>query len=182
MGWNQFHCEDYQNLIPTNIHGSKSKLGRPRYHENGDNTPIDAPLSSKSHNFWFDRLIFKIHTFSEIGSQYLSKGVKINPIRGSLKLVALEGPLPQNSRRGNKKPQAPFRPEGDHFLLIFSLCLVFLHDFPSFQTQKPHKKTQKTHESFLILLSSPKTQGIFLIPNLLFLGSTLWIWDLGVWM
>ena len=31
---NQRHCEDYQILIPTTIHGSKSELERQRYHEN----------------------------------------------------------------------------------------------------------------------------------------------------
>ena len=38
----------------------------------------------------------------------------------------------------------------------------------------PHtQNTQKTHQSFLILLSSPRTQGIAFVPNLPFLGSTL---------
>ena len=44
------------------------------------------------------------------------------------------------------------------------------------------KNTRKAHQSFLILLSSPKTQSIVLILNLLLLGSTSWIWGLGVWM
>ena len=35
------------------------------------------------HNFWSDRWIFKFHTFLELGSQDISKGVKIDPIRGS---------------------------------------------------------------------------------------------------
>ena len=51
------------------------------------------------------------------------------------------------------------------FLHIFSLCQI-----------------QKTHESLLILPSSPKIKGIVLILNLLFLGSTPWIWGLRVWM
>ena len=67
---------------------------------------------------------------------------------------------------------------GIAFCLSFTLCLVFLHVFLS----SKHKKHPKTHQNFLIILSSPKTQGIILIPNLLFLGSTLGIWDLGVWM
>ena len=33
-GWDQCHCEENQILIPTTIHGSKSELERPRYHEN----------------------------------------------------------------------------------------------------------------------------------------------------
>ena len=53
-GWNQCHCEDYQILIPTTIHGLKSEFKRRRYHENQDDTPIDALRTSESHNFWFD--------------------------------------------------------------------------------------------------------------------------------
>ena len=79
------------------IHGSKSKLERPRYHENRDNALIDAPLTSESHNFLSDRWIFKIDTFSKTESQDISKGSKIKPIRGGLKVMALEGPLPQKS-------------------------------------------------------------------------------------
>ena len=62
------------------IHGLKSELERPRYHESRVNASIDAPLIFGSHNFWFDRWIFEIHTFLEIGGQDLSRGVKINPI------------------------------------------------------------------------------------------------------
>ena len=62
-----------------------------------------------------------------------------------------------------------------------SLACIFLHfSLSSKHTQKKKKKPQKTHPSFLILLSSPKTQGIVLISNLSFLGSTVWIWGLGV--
>ena len=42
MSWNQFHCEDYQILIPTNVHGSKSEL------EWQGDAPIDALLTSKT--------------------------------------------------------------------------------------------------------------------------------------
>ena len=82
LGWNQHHCKDYQILIPTTIYGSKSELERPRYHKNRDDAPIDAPLTSESHNFWTDYWIFKFHTFSETESQKLAKGVKINLIKG----------------------------------------------------------------------------------------------------
>ena len=59
--------------------------------------------------------------------------------------------------------------------------------FGAFQGQQTYKgcrleNTQNTHQSFLILLSSPKIQGIVLIPNLPFLSSTFWIWGLEVWM
>ena len=107
MSWNQFHCEDYQILIPTTIHGLKSKLERPRYHKNQDNTSIDALLTSESHNFWYDRWIFKIHTFSKTGSQNLSRNVKINPIHGLLKVAALEGLSPWKSCRVIKGPRHP---------------------------------------------------------------------------
>ena len=82
LGWNQHHCKDYQILIPTTVHRSKSKLERPRYHKNRDDAPTDAPLTSESHNFWTDRWIFKFHTFSETESQKLAKGIKINLIKG----------------------------------------------------------------------------------------------------
>jgi len=69
------------------------------------------------------------------------------------------------------------------FLIFCSLPTFFTRFFLSskhqIQTKKEHPKT---HQNFLILLSSPKTQGIILMPNLAFLGSTLCIWGLGVWM
>ena len=99
-GWKQHHCEDYQILNPMTIHGSKSKLEQSKYHKNRDNALIDAPLTSESHNFWSDRWIFKFHTFSEMGSYVISRGVKINPIQDLLKA----GPLPHKACWGYKKP------------------------------------------------------------------------------
>ena len=87
----------------------------------------------------------------------------------------LEGPLPRKACRGYKRPQAPLAKKRGEFPGFCSLPGYSLHIFPLFQTQK-------THQSLLILPSSPKILGIVLIPNLLFLGSTSWIWDLGVWM
>ena len=176
-GRNQCHCEDYQVLIPTTIHGSKSKLERSRYHENRGNTPIDAPLTSESHNFWSNRWIFKIHTFSKTRSQNISRGVKINPIHGILKVVALERLLPRKVCQGYKGPQAPFRPKKERSFSFLCFTWTFSAPFSSLS-----KSTQKTHQNILILLSLPKTQDIVLIPNLLLLGFTLWIWGLGVWM
>ena len=49
-GLNQHYCEDYQILIPTTIHESKLELEQLRYHKNRDNAPINAPLTSESHN------------------------------------------------------------------------------------------------------------------------------------
>ena len=49
----------------------------------------------------------------------------------------------------------------DHSLLSFALCLVFLHAFPLFQAQK-------THQSFLILLSSPKEHKILFSYSIFF--------------
>jgi len=34
MGWDQFHCEDYEISFLTTIHGSKSELKQLRYPEN----------------------------------------------------------------------------------------------------------------------------------------------------
>ena len=90
MGWNQSHCKNYQILSSKTIHGSKLELERPRYHEKWDNTLIDAALTSESYNFLSDRWISKFHTFLEIGSQDLSKSVKINLTRGHLKMVSLQ--------------------------------------------------------------------------------------------
>ena len=89
-GWNQRHCEDYWILVPMNIHGSKSKLERPRYLENWDDAPIDAPQTLESHNFWSDRWIFRFHAFSELGSQYISRGTHIHTFWGLLKGCRLE--------------------------------------------------------------------------------------------
>ena len=98
----QVWLEDYQILIPTTIHGLKLELERPRYHKNWGDASIDAPLTSKSHNFWFNHCIFKFYTFLEIEIQDISKGVKINSIKGGWRLVALQGPPPQSSCRDYK--------------------------------------------------------------------------------
>ena len=68
-GWNQCHCEDYQILSLKTIHGLKSKLEWPRYHENRVNALVDALLTSGSCKFWFGRWIFKFHTFLEHSHQ-----------------------------------------------------------------------------------------------------------------
>ena len=59
-----------------------------------------------------------------------------------------------------------------------SSLLFFLIQTP----KKTQKHSTKTHQSLLILPSSLRTQGIAFALNLLFLGSTSWIWGLGVWM
>jgi len=151
--WNQCHWEAYQILSSTTIHGSKSELERPRYHENQDNTPIDAPLTSESHNFWSDRWIFKFQTFSKTGNQDLSKSVKINPIHNLLKVAtlkglstALQGPSPQKACQGYKRPQAPLRPKKKETpLATCSFPRWILSFSPLFQTKK-------THQSLLIFL------------------------------
>ena len=63
---------------------------------------INAPQTFESHNFWSDRWTFKIHTYSETGIQDISIHVKIKPIGGLLKVVALQGPLPRNLCWGYK--------------------------------------------------------------------------------
>ena len=138
------------------------KLEWLRCHENQDNAPFNALLTSESHNFWFDHWIFKIHVFSKRWSQDLSKGVKINLIKGSLKLAALEGLPPQNLCRGYKKPQAPFKPkEETNFFLSFALYLIFQHVFPIFQTQKTPKKHIKVSWFFSL---HQKHKVLFLYP------------------
>ena len=157
MSWNQCHCEDYQILIPMTIHGSKLKLEWLRYHENRDDALIDAPLTSESHNFWSNRWIFKFHTFSETGSQNLSKGVNINLIRGSWRLRPYKGRRLEVHARAINSPGTP-QTWKDFFLSFCSLLGIFPHIFPSFKHKKHTKKhpKKKTHQNFLILLSSPK--------------------------
>ena len=58
--------------------------------------------------------------------------------------------------------------EDKHFSEI-PLLPNSIYIFSLFQTPKNTRNTQKTHQSLLILLSSPTTQGIVLIPNLPFL-------------
>ena len=88
-------------------------------------------------------------------------------------------------------PRHPLDQKGEEiffFFLIFSFLPGFSTHFSLFQTPKKKKKhthtqnTRKTHQSLLILHSSLATQGIVLIPNLPFFGSTFRIWGLGVWM
>ena len=118
-----------------------------------------------SHNFWFNCWIFKFHTFLETGSQDLSRGIKINLIQGHLKMAALQGLSPQKTRQGYKRPQAPLnQKKKKDFSRFGSLSRRSLHIFPLFQIQKTHKKI---HQNLLIVPSSPKIQGIVLIPNLL---------------
>ena len=63
----------------------------------------------------------------------------------------------------------------------FSFCLAAFYVF-FFLSPKHQKTLQKTHQSLLILPFSPRTEGMAFALNLPFLGSTLWIWGLGVWM
>ena len=177
MGWNQRHCDDDQIIIPMTIHRSKLELERPRYHENWDEAPINAPLTSKSHNFWSDCWIFKFHTFFETWSQDLSKGVKINLIRGGLRLVALQGPPPWSSCRGYKKPYAPFRPGETTFFWVLLFAWYFYMHFSLFQThtkkRKEKKNTSKLLDSSLFTKNTrycSYTQSSFL---------WFYTWDLG---
>ena len=111
----------------------------------------------------------------------MSRGVNINLIQDLLKVAALEGSPPRSSCWGYKRPQAPLdQKEEELFWVLLSAWTFFAH-FSSLPNIFTHKNTQKTHSSLLILHSSPKIQGIVLTPNLLLLGSTLWIWGLGVW-
>ena len=138
--------------------------------------------------FSFQRLFMgvKIHTFSEIGSQNIFRGVKINQIYVRLEEeTGLQGPPPRKVCQGYKRPQVPFREKKKKkkkrkkkrsSLVLLSTRFSSL---PNIKNTQMHKKK---HQSLLIPLSSPKTQDIVLIPNLFLLGSTSWIWGLGVWM
>ena len=177
--WNQYHCKDYQIRIPTTVHELKSELVWLRYHKNRDDTPINAMLTSKSHNFWSDRWIFKFHTFSGAGIQNLSKGIK------STRSEEFGGWRPFKGRRLKVRVEVINSPrhllnlKRPHFFEFCSLPGIFPHVFLS----SKHKKHPKTHQNFLnSSLFTKKNQGIVLIPNLFFHGSTLGIWGLKVWM
>ena len=165
-GWNQCHCKDDQILSPATIHELKLELVRPKYHENQDNASIDASLTSKSHNFWFDRWIFKFHTFSETRSQDFSRGSKINSIRDLLKVAALEEPSPRKAWRGYKRPQAPFKPKKKSLPGSCSLPGWILSFFSLSQTQK-HKKYIKASWFFSL---HQKQKVLFLYPIFFFLA------------
>ena len=121
--------------------------------------------------------------FSETRNQDLYRGVQIDPFLGLLRPWPSKGCLLEKRTGAINSPRHLFRPIMTTFSWILLLAQLLYSFFSLFQTPKnTQKNTQKTHQSFLIFLSSPKTQGIVLIPNLLFLGSTLWIWGLGVWM
>ena len=96
----------------------------------------------------------------------------INPIRGLFQAAALEGSLLRKMCRAIKGPRHFQTTGGDHFSGFFLSAWMISKLF--FLSSK-HKKHTKTHQSLLILFSSPEIQGIVLIPNLLLLGSTSWI-------
>ena len=135
--------------------------------ENQDNAPIDAPQISKSHNFQSDHWIFKIHTFSKPGSQYLSRSIKIHSFWGPFEASGLpRATASKNAPRVINSPRHPTN-RTQFFFSWNSLATQLLY------TYFLSSKHLNTHQSFLILFSSPKTQAIILIPNLPFLGSTL---------
>ena len=67
---------------------------------------------------------------------------------------------------------------------LIALCLLHMHfKFSAYNDRIVLLFLGNTYpygsKASQILLSLPKTQGIVLIYNLPFLGSTLWIWGLG---
>ena len=153
-----------------------------RYHENQVNTPIDAPLTSESHNFWLDRWIFKFHTFLETRSQDISRGFKIKPIQRALQVATLQGAPPCKACWGYKRPQAPSDQKKRRLSWVLLSTWTFSTHFPSLSNAFLHRKTLIKQIKASWFFSSPKIQGIVLISNLSFLGSIPWIWGLGVWM
>ena len=117
-GWNQSHFEDYKIPTPTNIHRSKSELERLRYHENQDNAPIHAPLTSESHNFWSDCWIFMFHTFLENESQD-----QIHP--RSFTGGGCWRPLPRKVCQGYKNPQTPSKQKKETPLVLCYAWKIF---------------------------------------------------------
>ena len=147
------------------IHGSKLKLERPRYHKNQDNALINALRIFEKHNFWSGHWIFKIHTFLETASQYLSISAKNNPIRGSHHLKKCVGAI--------NNPKHPTDQERKTFFLILLSTQLLYTAFSLPNTKKTPKNTSKLLDSSLFT----KNTRYCSIPNIPFLGSTLW--DLG---
>ena len=92
-----------------------------------------------------DRWIFKFHTFSEIGSQDLSKSFKINPIRGSWVWWPSKGRRLEKRVGAINSPSLPTNQERPLFW-VFALCLEnFRAFFPLFQK----KKKKRTHKKYI---------------------------------
>ena len=153
-GWNQCHYKDNQILSPKTVHGLKLELEQQRYHKNQVSTSIDAPLTSRSHNIWFDHWIFEFYTFLETGSQDLSRGVKINPIQDHLEVAALEPP-PRNPCRGYKRPQAPSKPKNKNKKIKNETSWVLLSTWTNFELFSSLPNTKKHIKAFWFF-SSPK--------------------------
>ena len=116
--------------------------------------------------------------FLETKIRAISRGFKIKPIQGSLKVVALEGPPPRKACRGYKRPQAPFRPKKRCLPRFCSLPEHLLHIFSLIQTRKTHKNTSKPLDSSL----HQKHKVLFLYPISFYLVLHFGIWGLGVWI
>ena len=129
----------------------------------------------------------KIGIMYRLMHRYLPKAITFDPTIGFPSSIPFQKQgvriFPEEIFPGISKFHTFLQIEGGRDFYYFLLSAWFLYRFLSLPNTKTHtQKTQKTHQILLILLSSPTTQGIFLIPNLHFLGSTLWIWGLGVQM
>ena len=165
-GWNQCHCEDYQILIPMIFHGPKLELKQSRCHKNQDNASIDAPLTSKNHNFWstveflwskpFQKQ--EVKAFPEMSRSTWSKEVwGWHPFKGYRR--PYKGHYLEIRFGAIKSPGSLQTKGGSHFFffLSFILYLVFLHIFlPSKHqnTHKNHKKKNKNKKSTSKVLDS----------------------------
>ena len=89
---------------------------------------------------------------------------------------SIQGPSPpqKNSPRAINSHRHPTERENTLFFFFFVIRLLSSLSTRFFSLPN-NKKHQNTHQSFLILFSSQKIQGIVLIPNLPFLGSAPWI-------
>ena len=139
---------------------------------------IDAPQTSKSHNFWFDHWIFEFHTFLETKNQDISKGVKISLIRGGLTMAAASIFAP----RAINSPKHALDRGHTFFWNLPSAQLLSTFSLSPKHQKSPKNTPKKAHQNLLIIPFSPRIQGIAFALNLPFLGSTLWIWGLRVWM
>ena len=148
-GWNQCHCEDYQILIPMIFHGPKLELKQSRCHKNQDNTPIDAPLTSKNHNFWstveflwskpFQKQ--EVKAFPEMSRSTWSKEVwGWHPFKGCRR--PYKGHCLEIRFGAIKSPGSLQTKGGSHFFFFFEFYSLpgFSTHFSPFQTPKHTQK------------------------------------------
>ena len=148
------------------IHGSKSELELLRYHENRDNAPIDAPLTSESHNFRSDRWNSRSIPFSKLK-------VKTFPDQTHLRKFEGGGPSPHNLCQGNKRPQAPLKKKKKRSPWLLCFTWMFSTHFSCLSHTHTHIKVSwffLLHQKYKVLFLYPIFFSLVLHLDLGFRG------------